>query len=330
MLTNLSVWQSYASQDHTVLTGWAPLPTATPVLPNALTSPQIWKYTTTTPTSDWTSASFNDSAWSSGTGGFGTAGTPGAIVNTTWNTPDIYLRKTFTMPAGSFSNLQIQAYHDEDMEVYINGVLAASTTGYDTTYDFFDIAPAALAQLSPGATVQFAVHCHQTVGGQDIDVGLVNIGASSSPGIARPGVMVTTLPPAPVISLSSLFRRAPWGKSSRSICCGMNEASCNERVFYFSQSSRSSRCNPQPPGRGRISSSSSPTIWDTPTPVASAEKSIRRISTRCARRRPIHQFLQRCPLLPHPRIAAHWSLSPSGRRRRNDRANIPSRVRRAA
>jgi len=83
------------------------------------------------------------------------------------------------MPAGTFSNLQIQAYHDEDMQVYINGILAASVTGYATSYQFFDIAPAALAQLTPGATLEFAVHCHQTVGGQNVDVGLVNIGSSS-------------------------------------------------------------------------------------------------------------------------------------------------------
>src|SRR5437764_10508445 len=100
MLTNSSLWQSYPGHDHTVLTGWAPLPTATPVLPNALTAPQSWKYTTATPGSDWTAASFNDASWATGLGGFGTSFTPGSIVNTTWNTPDIYLRKSFTMPAG--------------------------------------------------------------------------------------------------------------------------------------------------------------------------------------------------------------------------------------
>ena len=51
-------------------------------------------------------------------------------------------------------------------------ILATSVTGYATSYQFFDISSAALAQLMPGATVEFAVHCHQTVGGQYIDVGL--------------------------------------------------------------------------------------------------------------------------------------------------------------
>jgi hypothetical protein len=203
MLTNFSTWQSYASQDHTVLTGWAPLPTATPVLPNATTSPQSWKYTTSTPTSDWITSSFNDSSWSSGLGGFGTSFTPGSIVNTTWNTPDIYLRKSFTMPSATFSNLQIQAYHDEDMQIYINGVLATSVTGYATQYQFFDISSSALAQLGPGATVEFAVHCHQTVGGQDIDVGLVNVGSPPSSSSPTPPPNPRALDDQPAESVST-------------------------------------------------------------------------------------------------------------------------------
>ncbi len=175
MLADPTLWAKYSSQDHTVLTGWAPLPNITPVLPDALTAAQTWKFTTATPTSSWTSTTFNDNTWSQGLGGFGTAGTPGAIVNTTWNSADIYLRKNFTMPTGTFSQLKIQAYHDEDLQVYINGTLAVSAPGFATGYQTFGISPAALAKLTPGAAVTIAVHCHQTVGGQDIDVGLVNI-----------------------------------------------------------------------------------------------------------------------------------------------------------
>jgi hypothetical protein len=175
MLEFPAIWSKYSSADTTVLTGWAPIPTATPVLPDAQTSAQTWLYTTSTPPANWTSQSFNDSSWSSGLGGFGTSGTPGAIVNTTWNTSNIYLRKSYTMPAGTYSHLEIQAYHDEDMAVYINGVLAVSAPGYITSYEDFAIAPAALALLTSGATVEIAVSCLQTTGGQDIDVGLVNL-----------------------------------------------------------------------------------------------------------------------------------------------------------
>ncbi len=120
-------------------------------------------------------SSFNDSSWTSAPGAFGTAGTPGISPNTTWNTGDIWLRRTFVMPTGSYSGLQFLLYHDEDIQVYLNGVLAYSATGYITSYQTASISAAALAVLTPGATIELAVHCHQTAGGQGVDVGLVNI-----------------------------------------------------------------------------------------------------------------------------------------------------------
>jgi hypothetical protein len=175
MLEDPAMWKNYSSQDKTVLTGWAPIPYLVPVLPDATTTPQTWLYTTTAPPANWMQASFNDSSWSSGVGGFGTTGTPNAIVNTTWNTANIWLRKSFTMPAGTFSHMEIQAFHDEDMQVYFNGILATSAASYITSYEYYLISPAALALLTPGATVEIAVHCLQTGGGQDIDVGIVNL-----------------------------------------------------------------------------------------------------------------------------------------------------------
>jgi hypothetical protein len=209
LMNDPAMWQKYRSRDTTALTGWAPFPTAVPVLPNALTSAQSWKYTTATPASDWTTQGFNDSGWSTGNGGFGTSFTPGSIVNTVWNTPDIYLRKSFTMPAGTFSNLLIQAYHDEDMQVYINGILATSVTGYATSYQYFDISPAALALLTPGATVQIAVHCHQTVGGQNVDVGIVNVQSGGARRFGGEGIAPDMSPP-PVSSVSGAEIRTIW------------------------------------------------------------------------------------------------------------------------
>jgi hypothetical protein len=142
------------------------------VAPTAQSAPVAWRYTTTAPGGDWMQPAFDASAWNSGPAGFGTQGTPGAVVRTTWNTPDIWLRRTITLPAESRAGYRLLMHHDEDAEVYLNGILAASVTGYTTGYVEFPIAPEALAGLKPGDNVM-AIHCHQTVGGQYIDAGII-------------------------------------------------------------------------------------------------------------------------------------------------------------
>ena len=74
--------------------------------------------------------------------GLARAGTPGAVIGTTWNTPDIWLRREVTLPDGiDPANIQLRVYHDEDIEVYIDGELAAGQSGYVTAYDLIEIRP---------------------------------------------------------------------------------------------------------------------------------------------------------------------------------------------
>jgi hypothetical protein len=133
----------------------------------------FWSYSTSQPPTDWFQASFDASAWKSGKGGFGTEGTPSAIVGTVWSSSEIWLRKTFELSATKFKNLRLRMHHDEDVEVYINGVLACKAAGYTTAYQEFPISKDALATLKRGKNVM-AVYCNQTTGGQYVDVGLVS------------------------------------------------------------------------------------------------------------------------------------------------------------
>ena len=147
----------------------------TTVVPTSQSVPQTWQWTTNTPAANWYATNFNASGWSTGVGGFGTAD-PGATPNTAWTTPGyIYLRRTFnpgTLTSEQLSNVVFTTYHDEDVAIYINGVLAGSASGYSTAYVSVPISPQGLAALIPNGTNVLAVSCHQTTGGQFIDVGL--------------------------------------------------------------------------------------------------------------------------------------------------------------
>lgn len=140
---------------------------------NALHGRPMWSYTTNAPGEEWFAPGFDALDWREGVAGFGADGTPGAIIHTPWHTPEIWLRREFTLPADADpSRVLLQVFHDEDATIYLNGVLAAELRGYVTDYFELPLRPSAVATLRPGRNL-LAVHCRQTVGGQYIDVGLV-------------------------------------------------------------------------------------------------------------------------------------------------------------
>ncbi len=177
MLYDKATWAKYAARDKTKASGWAPmpqLPALMNVLPTALEGRPRWRYTTAKPAEGWLKADFDASAWKEGTAGFGTRNTPGGKIRTEWNTSDIWMRQEFTLPEAKFNDLQLSIHHDEDAEVFINGVSAGTFGGYSTEYETAPISAEAKAALKPGKNV-IAVHCHQTQGGQYIDVGFADL-----------------------------------------------------------------------------------------------------------------------------------------------------------
>lgn len=186
-LTNETLRTKWAGRDSTKAGNWAAFPdakyvpppvvaSATPVVPTADIQGAQWLYTTTEPAARWYAPLFKTGpAWKQGWSGFGTPTTPGAAVRTMWNTDDIWLRRDVMIPPGTdLKRLYLVLHHDDDAEVYINGVLAAKEEGNFTKYEPVAILPAARAVLKAGRNV-VAVHCHHAGGGQFIDVGLATV-----------------------------------------------------------------------------------------------------------------------------------------------------------
>ena len=148
-----------------------PEPKLSALSPTAQDRPVKWRYTTEKPPDDWFQPNFDDGNWKEGPSGFGTKETPGSIIGTEWKGRDIWLRRAFNLVSVVPRDLRILMHHDDDAELYINGVQALKVRNYTTEYEEFDATEQATKALQPGRNV-IAVHCRQVRGGQFIDAGL--------------------------------------------------------------------------------------------------------------------------------------------------------------
>ena len=174
MLYDRQIWQKWAQRDLKKAANWSPMPTPpniVTIIPAADQTAAQWRFTTNKPPMDWSKPGFDDSAWKEAPAGFGAGGPPGAFIKTRWATSAIWLRRQMEIPVTS-GTPQLWMHHDEDAEVFINGVLAVRVRGYTTAYEAFPLLPAAKAAIKPGKNL-VAIHCHQTTGGQYIDAGFV-------------------------------------------------------------------------------------------------------------------------------------------------------------
>ncbi|MDU1892197.1 MAG: glycoside hydrolase family 2 TIM barrel-domain containing protein [Dysgonomonas sp.] len=128
----------------------------------------------------WKDISFSDKDWKLGKAGFGSGGLQGAAMNTAWNNDYIYMRRWVELKgidATNLDNLRMLVFHDEDCEIYINGVLAANLPGYTNRYQSVEISKEAKATIQFGKSNLVAVKCKNNEGNQFIDLGfnLINV-----------------------------------------------------------------------------------------------------------------------------------------------------------
>jgi hypothetical protein len=154
------------------------------VLPTSRDHASTWKYLksdTPLPNLTWANVDFDDSDWEPGTAPFGNKITVhndknDSYVINNWTNKNIYLRRTIEfsdlLTADNLDKLRAVVFHDEDCQVFLNGVLIGQWTGYLTNYQSKSLNMDQVKQaLKIGEPNVLAVSCKQTSGGQFIDIG---------------------------------------------------------------------------------------------------------------------------------------------------------------
>jgi len=134
-----------------------------------ITTHSLWRFTEQKPEPNWNQPDFDDDSWQQGPAVFGSR----AVSNTEWASQAIWLRKKFILPDSPPGALMLRLWYDENVQIYLNGVLAFERGGWTTEYHDEQISAEALAKVKPGENI-IAVLCRQTWGGQAIDVGLID------------------------------------------------------------------------------------------------------------------------------------------------------------
>jgi hypothetical protein len=154
---------------------YAPSPKISVVVPSSEKEPQDWRYTTAKPGTNWYEPVFNDKEWKKAAAGFGVERKLPPQPRTKWDTPDIWMRRTFDLKSvPKNGRLALSIFYDDNAEVYLNGTLVKEFKRHANNYQVSLLDGDANKLLKSGSNT-LAVHCKHTDGGQYIDAGLVEI-----------------------------------------------------------------------------------------------------------------------------------------------------------
>ncbi|MDD6888763.1 MAG: glycoside hydrolase family 2 TIM barrel-domain containing protein [Bacteroidales bacterium] len=153
----------------------------TPVISTSETHRYQWRYYTGEEIAEnWYAIDFDDSSWAVGEAAFGAnVGSSQHLVGTNWDTPNIVMRRWFKigdLSDDTIATLRFMAFHDEDIDIYINGIHAASREGYTGRYVPVDITDEGKAAIRPREWNLIAIRGKQSSGGQMMDLGISAFG----------------------------------------------------------------------------------------------------------------------------------------------------------
>ncbi|RKD91342.1 L-glutaminase [Mangrovibacterium diazotrophicum] len=130
------------------------------------------KYVTNEPGENWYQKSFDDSAWNSATGAFGTTqNEPSARTN--WDSEYIWVRRHVTLDKNfSGKNVYLEYSHDDDAIIYVNGIEVVNTGNACQKNARIKLSDEMVASLKKGDNL-IAGYCYNRVGNGLLDFGLL-------------------------------------------------------------------------------------------------------------------------------------------------------------
>lgn len=137
--------------------------------------PGIFHFTREKPGKNWNSLSFDASSWQRGRAGFGSEKVKNSTsrkVETSWKSPEIWLRKSFVLDKQKAGNLMLRIHHDGETQVFLNGQAIYENEGSEYTNWNLDSKAAAL--LKQGENV-LAIHSREGERKGFLDVALFDM-----------------------------------------------------------------------------------------------------------------------------------------------------------
>ena len=145
-----------------------------PILPTGESKAYTAQYTLTKPVGGWEKPDYDARDWKTAPGPFGD--TPDA--RTPWRNSQtardgIYIRREFTYDGQADpTKLLLVLNHDDDVEIYLNGVKILDKPGFVNEYKYLPLSAEGQKAFRTGQNT-LAVHCVSPGGGSFIDVGIV-------------------------------------------------------------------------------------------------------------------------------------------------------------
>lgn len=158
----------YIKVDHQIFRFMgAPEKVYTTLLPASDEQSYTASYTEKEPGQGWQTLAYKEKGWNDGMAPFGSS----PAAKTAWKTKDIWYRRVFNLRKTPSGKLFLKINHDDNTEVFLNGLQIYTKTGWLTKMAYIPLAEGITKSLLPGKNL-LAIHCRNTAGGAWLDAGL--------------------------------------------------------------------------------------------------------------------------------------------------------------